>query len=30
VQKGLTGSDENLMNALPQALSQTKTGVQLF
>jgi uncharacterized protein (UPF0210 family) len=30
VQKGLTGSDENLMNALPQALSQTKRVCSFF
>jgi uncharacterized protein (UPF0210 family) len=30
VQKGLTGSDENLMNALPQALSQTKRVCGFF
>ena len=30
VQKGLTSSDENLMNALPQALSQTKRVCSFF
>ena len=30
VQKGLTASDENLMNALPQALSQTKRVCSFF
>ena len=30
MQKGLTASDENLMNALPQALSQTKRVCSFF
>ena len=30
VEKGLTASDENLMNALPQALSQTKRVCSFF